>query len=72
MFNKRESSDFTYSYEADPTRGDWGASPDERAAAAAATRPAPSPEPEPVAEPEPAAEPATAAAAEEMRELLGS
>ena len=43
MFNKRESSDFTYSYEADPTRGDWGASPDERAAAAAATRPAPSP-----------------------------
>lgn len=58
MFNKRESSDFTYSYEADPTRGDWGASPDERAAAAAGADAAPEsahPAPE-------ASEPASAAA----------
>lgn len=58
MFNKRESSDFTYSYEADPTRGDWGASPDERAAAAADADAAPEsahPAPE-------ASEPASAAA----------
>ncbi|MGN0078550.1 MAG: hypothetical protein ACI36V_07180 [Coriobacteriales bacterium] len=57
MFNKRESSDFTYSFEADPTRGDWGASPDERVAAAAADAAGESARPAPEA-----SEPASAAA----------